>query len=221
MLFVQVADGLRTCIWQWQRLDWLDRFPSRRHASWRLCLVSCSLPRVCAASAHSQSLLQLVLRAELRRDERHNRIGRSCRARALRLLCLLRAVHVRCCVIAPRFFDIFRVFAQGGLGVSDDVRLLDYELALLTHSLLRAHWCWNTEGWLYKLGLVDFAGSTVVHITVCACPGSTVKSCCVHSRRAAPLVCSRPFSSGRVCAASPTTPTTFSWQPSGIRCTSS
>ncbi len=27
-----------------------------------------------------------------------------------------------------------------------------------------AHWVWNSQGWLYKLGALDFAGGTVVHI---------------------------------------------------------
>src|SRR5512136_2266632 len=27
-----------------------------------------------------------------------------------------------------------------------------------------AHWVWNSSGWLYKLGALDFAGGTVVHI---------------------------------------------------------
>ncbi len=27
-----------------------------------------------------------------------------------------------------------------------------------------AHWVWSSEGWLYKLGALDFAGGTVVHI---------------------------------------------------------
>lgn len=27
------------------------------------------------------------------------------------------------------------------------------------------HWVWASDGWLYKLGLLDFAGGTVVHIT--------------------------------------------------------
>src|SRR5205085_6535579 len=26
-----------------------------------------------------------------------------------------------------------------------------------------AHWVWNTDGWLQKLGVLDFAGGTVVH----------------------------------------------------------
>ncbi|MBL0926980.1 MAG: ammonium transporter [Phycisphaerales bacterium] len=28
-----------------------------------------------------------------------------------------------------------------------------------------AHWVWNPEGWLFKLGVLDFAGGTVVHIS--------------------------------------------------------
>lgn len=28
-----------------------------------------------------------------------------------------------------------------------------------------AHWVWNAEGWLFKLGVLDFAGGTVVHIS--------------------------------------------------------
>jgi len=27
-----------------------------------------------------------------------------------------------------------------------------------------AHWVWNADGWLFKLGVLDFAGGTVVHI---------------------------------------------------------
>lgn len=27
------------------------------------------------------------------------------------------------------------------------------------------HWVWSSEGWLFKMGLLDFAGGTVVHIT--------------------------------------------------------
>ena len=27
------------------------------------------------------------------------------------------------------------------------------------------HWVWSSDGWLFKLGLLDFAGGTVVHIT--------------------------------------------------------
>ena len=28
-----------------------------------------------------------------------------------------------------------------------------------------AHWVWGNGGWLAKLGALDFAGGTVVHIT--------------------------------------------------------
>jgi Amt family ammonium transporter len=28
-----------------------------------------------------------------------------------------------------------------------------------------AHWVWNSEGWLFKLGALDFAGGTVIHIS--------------------------------------------------------
>src|SRR2546429_9558564 len=27
-----------------------------------------------------------------------------------------------------------------------------------------AHWVWNEDGWLHKLGALDFAGGTVVHL---------------------------------------------------------
>ncbi|HBN15333.1 MAG TPA: ammonia channel protein, partial [Pseudohongiella sp.] len=27
------------------------------------------------------------------------------------------------------------------------------------------HWVWNSNGWLYQMGLIDFAGGTVVHVT--------------------------------------------------------
>jgi Amt family ammonium transporter len=26
-------------------------------------------------------------------------------------------------------------------------------------------WMWNHEGWLYKMGAIDFAGGTVIHIS--------------------------------------------------------
>lgn len=35
--------------------------------------------------------------------------------------------------------------------------------SLLVYAPL-AHWVWNPEGWLFKLGALDFAGGTVVHI---------------------------------------------------------
>jgi len=36
--------------------------------------------------------------------------------------------------------------------------------SILVYSPL-AHWVWSTDGWLYKLGALDFAGGTVVHIS--------------------------------------------------------
>ncbi|MBX3229493.1 MAG: ammonium transporter [Labilithrix sp.] len=38
-----------------------------------------------------------------------------------------------------------------------------------------AHWVWAEEGWLYKLGALDFAGGTVVHLTA----GSAAFVCAV------------------------------------------
>ncbi|GHF52501.1 Amt family ammonium transporter [Deinococcus metalli] len=35
--------------------------------------------------------------------------------------------------------------------------------SLLIYSPL-AHWVWNADGWLFKLGALDFAGGTVIHI---------------------------------------------------------
>ena len=34
--------------------------------------------------------------------------------------------------------------------------------SLLVYSPI-AHWVWATDGWLFKLGALDFAGGTVVH----------------------------------------------------------
>ena len=36
--------------------------------------------------------------------------------------------------------------------------------SILVYSPL-AHWVWSVDGWLYKLGALDFAGGTVVHIS--------------------------------------------------------
>jgi Amt family ammonium transporter len=36
--------------------------------------------------------------------------------------------------------------------------------SILVYSPL-AHWVWSTDGWLFKLGALDFAGGTVVHIS--------------------------------------------------------
>ena len=37
--------------------------------------------------------------------------------------------------------------------------------SILVYSPL-AHWVWSTDGWLFKLGALDFAGGTVVHISL-------------------------------------------------------
>jgi ammonium transporter, Amt family len=53
--------------------------------------------------------------------------------------------------------------------VAERVKLSSY--LLLTVGMVAViypvvgHWVWNSEGWLAKLGFVDFAGSTVVHLT--------------------------------------------------------
>ena len=36
--------------------------------------------------------------------------------------------------------------------------------SILIYSPL-AHWVWCADGWLFKLGALDFAGGTVVHIS--------------------------------------------------------
>ena len=28
-----------------------------------------------------------------------------------------------------------------------------------------AHWMWNVDGWGYKMGILDFAGGNVVHVS--------------------------------------------------------
>ena len=38
-------------------------------------------------------------------------------------------------------------------------------LWLLTVYVPVTHWVWSGEGWLFKMGLLDFAGGTVVHVT--------------------------------------------------------
>ena len=37
--------------------------------------------------------------------------------------------------------------------------------SILVYSPL-AHWVWSVDGWLFKLGALDFAGGTVVHVSV-------------------------------------------------------
>jgi ammonium transporter, Amt family len=53
--------------------------------------------------------------------------------------------------------------------VAERIRFSSYTLFIVLFSLLvyspLAHWTWNPEGFLYKMGVLDFAGGTVVHIS--------------------------------------------------------
>lgn len=53
--------------------------------------------------------------------------------------------------------------------VAERIRFSSYILFIVLFSLLVyapiAHWTWNPEGFLFKMGLLDFAGGTVVHIS--------------------------------------------------------
>ena len=53
--------------------------------------------------------------------------------------------------------------------VAERVRFASYILFIALFSLLVyapiAHWTWHPEGFLFKLGVLDFAGGTVVHIS--------------------------------------------------------
>jgi ammonium transporter, Amt family len=53
--------------------------------------------------------------------------------------------------------------------VAERIRFNSYLLFICLFSLLVyapiAHWTWHPEGFLYKLGVLDFAGGTVVHIS--------------------------------------------------------
>lgn len=52
---------------------------------------------------------------------------------------------------------------------AERVRFWSYIIFIVLWSLLiyapLAHWAWHPEGWLFKLGVLDFAGGTVVHIS--------------------------------------------------------
>lgn len=52
------------------------------------------------------------------------------------------------------------------------------------------HWVWSSSGWLYKMGLLDFAGGTVVHIT--AGVGSLVAALVLGKRNGFPTVAMPP-----------------------------
>lgn len=53
--------------------------------------------------------------------------------------------------------------------VAERIRFTAYILFIVLFSLLvyapLAHWCWNPDGFLAKMGVLDFAGGTVVHIS--------------------------------------------------------
>ena len=53
--------------------------------------------------------------------------------------------------------------------VAERIRFTSYTLFILLFSLLVyapiAHWTWHPDGFLYKMGALDFAGGTVVHIS--------------------------------------------------------
>jgi Amt family ammonium transporter len=53
--------------------------------------------------------------------------------------------------------------------VAERIRFTSYILFIVLFSLLvyapLAHWTWNPEGFLFKWGVLDFAGGTVVHIS--------------------------------------------------------
>lgn len=52
------------------------------------------------------------------------------------------------------------------------------------------HWVWSSSGWLYKMGLLDFAGGTVVHIT--AGVGSLVAALVIGKRNGFPNIAMPP-----------------------------
>jgi Amt family ammonium transporter len=53
--------------------------------------------------------------------------------------------------------------------VAERIRFSSYILFIVMFSLLVyspiAHWTWNPKGFLFKMGILDFAGGTVVHIS--------------------------------------------------------
>lgn len=53
--------------------------------------------------------------------------------------------------------------------VAERIRFTSYVLFIILFSLFIyapiAHWTWNPEGFLFKMGVLDFAGGTVVHIS--------------------------------------------------------
>src|SRR6187397_811197 len=70
------------------------------------------------------------------------------------------------------FFQLMFAIITPGLvvgAVAERIRFSSYSLFIALFSLLVyapiAHWTWHPDGFLFKLGVLDFAGGTVVHIS--------------------------------------------------------
>lgn len=70
------------------------------------------------------------------------------------------------------FFQLMFAIITPGLvvgAVAERIRFTSYILFIALFSLLvyapLAHWTWHPDGFLFKLGVLDFAGGTVVHIS--------------------------------------------------------
>lgn len=70
------------------------------------------------------------------------------------------------------FFQLMFAIITPGLvvgAVAERIRFSSYTLFIVLFSLFVyapiAHWTWNPGGFLFKLGVLDFAGGTVVHIS--------------------------------------------------------
>ncbi len=70
------------------------------------------------------------------------------------------------------FFQLMFAIITPGLvvgAVAERIRFTSYILFIALFSLLvyapLAHWTWHPDGFLFKMGVLDFAGGTVVHIS--------------------------------------------------------
>lgn len=70
------------------------------------------------------------------------------------------------------FFQLMFAIITPGLvvgAVAERIRFTSYIIFIALFSLLvyapLAHWTWHPDGFLFKLGVLDFAGGTVVHIS--------------------------------------------------------
>ncbi len=70
------------------------------------------------------------------------------------------------------FFQLMFAIITPGLvvgAVAERIRFTSYIVFIVLFSLLvyapLAHWTWHPEGFLFKMGVLDFAGGTVVHIS--------------------------------------------------------